>query len=65
MTIPHAPVHNNADYIREAQILDEAAGRNLEAAQLDNPEQAELLELHKLKKLRFDIENMIKGLNTQ
>jgi len=61
---PVAAAQEN-NYIREALILNEAADKNLDAAQLDNPEQVELLELRKLKKLRVDIENMIKGLNGQ
>ena len=56
---------HNQHYIKEAQILDDAAEKNLIAAKIDNPERADLMELEKLKKLRGDIEKILQGLNSK
>ena len=63
--VKEMPVDPNVDkYIEEAKILNDAAQKTLDASNIDNPKSADMYELDKLKRLRNDIENIIKGLNT-
>ena len=63
--VKEIPVDPNVDkYIAEATILNDAAQKTLDASNIDNPHSGDMYELDKLKRLRLDIENIIKGLNT-